>query len=248
MKKNQPTLRLLMFERDEDSVGYRSGRNRWRDTPVSNSIASTRSAGTLARSIQVDTVLCRPTRKSLAKAVCPPTALHASTIASRRSSFDMSRINAQTDNGVNADFGNCVSENAGMTKKAEMPASAFWIRLTDSLPRDWGQVNPNNLATRLHMSQGSIYRWYTGEGLPETKTALQLAKAGGVCLDWLLNNVKPRYPISKDPILRELFEVCEDLDEEARLRILRMARGEALQKQGESDEVSLGVVSGRRGR
>jgi hypothetical protein len=85
------------------------------------------------------------------------------------------------------------------------------------------------------MSQGSVYRWYTGDGLPELKTALFLSKAAGVCVDWLLNNVKPRYPISKDPVLAELFEVCEELDEGSRQRVLRMARGELLQ-QGERNE------------
>lgn len=83
------------------------------------------------------------------------------------------------------------------------------------------------------MSQGSVYRWYDGTGFPELDKALRLAKDGGVCVDWLLNNVKPKHPISKDPILKELLEICEEMDAEGRERVLRAARGELLQQHGE---------------
>lgn len=144
----------------------------------------------------------------------------------------MALINAQTGNGVNAYSGNSMEQNVCMGKKTEHPPSAFWRRLSEALAGKsrWEPVNANNVANVLRMSQGSVHRWYKGEGLPELTTALDLAKEGGVCVDWLLNNVKPKYPISKDPILRELFETCEDLDEQARKRVLRAARGELLQK------------------
>jgi hypothetical protein len=140
-------------------------------------------------------------------------------------------INAQTVYSVNAGTGNSVPENGRMGKTATFAPSAFWKRLDEALGDRWAPLNPNSLATRLGMSQGSVHRWYRGFGLPELTTALELAKEGGVCVDWLLNAVKPKHPISKDPLLRELFEICEDLQEDGRQAVLRAAKGELLQKQ-----------------
>lgn len=125
-----------------------------------------------------------------------------------------------------------------MSRKSLKKPSPFWNRLEEALGNKpgWQPLNPNSVATKLGMSQGSIYRWFDGTGLPELKTALELAKDGGVCVDWLLNNVKPKHPISKDPVLKELFEICEDLLESGRERVLRHARGELLQQQGEIHE------------
>lgn len=231
MRKTHARLRLATVD-GVVSKGYRSGRKRCREIPEAASTASTRSAGTTPRANQLDTVLCAPKPKSRARAVCPPTASHASSSAS----LLMDAINAQTVYLVNADSGNGGLENARMAKQIYQP-SAFWRRLQEALaghPRYPADINPNSLATKLGMSQGTVYRWFRGVGFPELKLALDLAEDGGVCVDWLLNNVKPKYPISKDPLLKELFEICEDLDEEGRLRVLRAARGELLQQQEEA--------------
>jgi hypothetical protein len=145
-------------------------------------------------------------------------------------------INAQTVDSVNAQTGNTCRDNRHMPKTAIHQASAFWKRLEEALAerKEWHPVNANHVATRLKMSQGSVYRWYRGVGLPELETALYLAKESGVCVDWLLNNVRPKYPIAKDPVLRELMQMCEELTEEGRERVLRAARGELLQQQGEA--------------
>lgn len=249
-KNNHACLRLVVSDGAVLSTRYKSGRSRCRGMPETASMFNTRSAGTRPRSSQLDTVLCAPTSKSLASALCPPTALQASksaSVASLSSSLVMSAINAQTDNAVNAYSVNQRPENVRMGKKAELPASAFWKRLAECLPSDWAPVNTNSVATRLDMSQGSIHRWYIGPGLPELPTALYLAKEAGVCIDWLLNNVKPKYPISKDPILRELFEVCEELDEAARSRILHSARGEVALKQEANHEKIMRVGNSRGG-
>lgn len=137
-----------------------------------------------------------------------------------------------------------------MPSSSAFQPSPFWRRLTEALGDKWAPLNPNSLAKRLGMSQGSVYRWYRGEGFPELETALELSKAGGVCVDWLLNAVKQKHPISKDPLLRELLEVCEDLYGDARQRVLRVARGELLQQQGESEDdrqKRAGGVHGRAG-
>lgn len=228
MSKGQARLRLATVDGVVLSSGYKSGRKRWRETPLTASTARTRSAGK-PRASQLDTVPCEPNPSRRANADCPPTALHASSSAS----LLMSVITAQTVNRVNADSGNRGRDNGRMSRNATFPASPFWRRLEEALGEKWAPLNPNSVATRLGMSQGSVYRWYRGEGLPELSKALDLAKEGGVCVDWLLNNVKPKYPISKDPVLRELFEVCEDLREEGRLRVLRAARGELLQQEHE---------------
>lgn len=209
------------------SKGYRSGRKRCRETPVTDSTARTLSAGTTPRASQLDTVLCAPRPKSRAKAVCPPTASHASSNAS----LVMLLINAQTVDAVNAGSVNRMPENGGMPKTAMFAPSPFWKRLDEALGEKWSPLNSNSLATRLGMSQGSVHRWYRGAGFPELPTALYLAKEGGVCVDWLLNAVKPKHPISRDPVLRELFEICEDLGDDGRQAVLRTARGELLQKQ-----------------
>lgn len=224
--KNHPALRLV-WSRGDDSIGYRSGRNLCREIPVRDSILRTRSDGVRPRAIQPDTVPCERKPSSRAKAVCPLTASQAA----RSASFGvMDGINAQTGNAVNAETGNARVNNTRMPKKSILPPSAFWRRLDEALGEKWSPLNPNSVASRLKMSQGSVHRWFTGEGLPEFSTALALSKESGVCVDWLMSNVKPKYPISKDPLLRELFEICEDLTPEARERVLRTARGEFLQQ------------------
>lgn len=159
-------------------------------------------------------------------------------------SSDMAVITAQTDKRVNAYSGNSAAENERMPKSAVFTASPFWRRLDEAIGQKWAPFNANSVARRLEMSQGSVYRWFRGEGLPELQTAKDIAKEAGVCIDWLINGVKPKYPISKDPVLRELFEVCEDLDIAGRERVLRAARGELLQQQGESTDERQKRISG----
>lgn len=235
IKKRHARLRLVTLNGETISGGYKSRRKRCRDTPVAASTASTCLDGT-PRTNQLDTVLCRPNFKARAKAVCPPTTRHASLSASSDSSTKsllMQHINAQTVDYVNARTVNGRPENVGMGKTAVFAPSAFWRRLAEALGEKWQPMNPNSLAKRLGMSQGSVHRWYRGVGLPELQTALELSKEGGVCVDWLLNGVKPKYPISKDPVIRELFEICEELGEEGRLAVLRAAKGERLQQMAE---------------
>lgn len=111
--------------------------------------------------------------------------------------------------------------------KTVLKPSAFWQRLDEALGEKWAPLNANSLAVRLEMSQGSTHRWYSGVGLPDIKIALELAKSGGVCVQWLLDGTKPKYPISKDPSIRELFDICEGLDEEGRQFVLKAAKGQS---------------------
>lgn len=229
-RKGQARLRLVV--KDEGSeVGYKSGRSRWREMPDAASMGRTRSAGTRPDASQPDTVPCDLSPSLRARALWPPTASHAA----RNASVDIRLINAQTVNSVNANPGNDTHENRRMAKRPSLPASPFWKRLEEALGDKpaWQPFNANYVATRLKKSQGSVHRWYTGQGYPELDQALALAKEGGVCIDWLLNAVKPKYPISKDPTLRRLLEICEDLPKEGRSAVLRSAEGELLRKQQE---------------
>ena len=145
----------------------------------------------------------------------------------------MTVINAQTVNTVNANSGSRSRDNRRMAREPARQPSEFWKRLQEAL-RDrplWQPVNANHVAKRLGMSQGSVYRWFTGEGLPELDTALDLAAEAGVSVDWLLRGTKPKYPISSDPVLRSLFELCEDLPPDGRKEVLRTAENEKLRKE-----------------
>lgn len=225
-KRNQARLRLVV---DNSSDGYRSGRSRWRETPETASMGSTRSAGMRPDASQPDTVPCDLSPRRRARALWPPTASQASLSAS----IDMPEINAQTVNLVNANSGNARRDNRRMGREPARQPSEFWKRLEETL-RDrplWQPVNANHVAKRLGMSQGSVYRWFTGEGLPELDTALDLAAEGGVCVTWLLRGTKPKFPISSDPVLRSLFDLCEGLSEDGRKEVLRSAENEKLRKE-----------------
>lgn len=82
----------------------------------------------------------------------------------------------------------------------------------------------NGVAKLLGRSHSSVARWYHGEGLPELATCRKLAVKGGVSVDWLLTGRKPKYPISADPMLSRIMEVCIDLDQSGRAEVLRFAR------------------------
>lgn len=261
MKENDDHARLRLATRDgelvSDSSGYRSGRRRWRDTPETASTDSTLSAGTTPRASQLDTVLCAPKPSSRAKAVCPPTASHASSSGVRGSSGAagllgsfrmMAAINAQTVKSVNAETVNRVLHSVRMGRQAQSEPSPFWRRLTEAFAEQGLPTTQNGIATLLDMSQGSVGRWFHGEGSPELDTARDLARRGRVCIDWLLDAVKPKYPISRDPVLRELFAVCEDLQHEGRDRVLRVARGELIQQQSEKADEKARIPRERTAR
>lgn len=231
MAKTQPHLRLATVDGVSISNGYKSGRRRWRDTPDTASTAKTRSAGK-PRASQLETVPCELKPSFRAKADCPPTALQALSNAF----LLMSPINAHSGKSVNAETVNAALQAMGMGRKAESAPSAFWQRLTEAWSEQGLPISQNGVATKLKMSQGSVGRWFHDEGLPELETCIDIAERGRVCVDWLLTGRAPKYPISKDPVLRELLETCEALHQDGRLRVLRASKGELLQQQGEEQD------------
>jgi transcriptional regulator with XRE-family HTH domain len=150
----------------------------------------------------------------------------------------MFRINAQTDNCVNAETVNVALQAIRMGRQAESEPSPFWRRLAEAWSEQELPTSQNGIAQKLKMSQGSVGRWFHGEGLPELETCIELAERGRVCVDWLITGRSPKYPISRDPLIREIFEICEQLAEPGRTAVLRAARGELLQKQAEEIEAA----------
>jgi hypothetical protein len=50
-------------------------------------------------------------------------------------------------------------------------------------------------------------------------------------VDWLLNAVKPKYPLSKNPLVKTLFEMVETFDDDALNSVLEHAEGVQLRRQ-----------------
>lgn len=131
---------------------------------------------------------------------------------------------------ITAYSGNTARQAAKMGRKAGSPPSRFWSRLVEALKERGEPTSQNAVAALLGMSHGSVWRWYHGDGLPTLDTCRDLAIKGGVSLDWLITGRKPKYPISKDPVLTKILQTCEDLQGPARGRILRIARDEPVRQ------------------
>lgn len=156
-------------------------------------------------------------------------------------------INAQTGNAVNAYSNNEARHSYGMGKKAESEPCAFWKRLTEAWETRELPTSQNGVATRLNMSQGSTRRWFTGDGLPETETIMEIARLGKVTVDWLLTGHQPRTPIAPGSDLDRLLSIWGNLDTEDKRHILRAAEGQlARQHQGQDGETTSTKSSGRR--
>lgn len=153
--------------------------------------------------------------------------LTAGSLAGEKNGFlAHGAINAQIVNAVNAYSANGLSHIPRVGKQSESEPSEFWKRLIEA----WGDkglpTSQNGIAMRLEMSQGSTRRWYTGEGLPETKVLRELAAQGNVTIDWLLDERLPKSPIGKQTTLGKFLALWEQLDEAGKERIHRAALGE----------------------
>lgn len=134
-------------------------------------------------------------------------------------------INAQTVNSVNAYSANGARHSRAMGRQSESEPSEFWKRLVQCWAARNLPTTQNGIAKKLDMSQGSVRRWFLGEGFPETDTLIQIARLGRVSIDWLLTG--KHHPSGVDKDLDDLLEIWEYLDGTAREHVLRAARGEA---------------------
>lgn len=134
-------------------------------------------------------------------------------------------FNAQTVKRVNAYSAKPFGNMASMGRPTESEPSPFWKRLVQS----WGARNlpttQNGIAKRLDMSQGSVRRWFAGEGYPETDTLIKIASLGRVSIDWLLTGKHHSSGVDKD--LDDLLDIWDQLDGQAREHVVRSAKGEA---------------------
>lgn len=229
-----PALRLHTADGFWGSSGYKSGRRRCRETPVAASIGSTRSPGSRQSAIHPEIVPCDFSPSKRASADCPPAISHASSSAATRAegssligsvSVLTQQINAQTAKRVNAYSANCTRHIRAMGRQAESEPSAFWKRLVQCWEARNLPTTQNGIAKKLDMSQGSVRRWFAGEGFPETETLIEIARLGRVSIDWLLTGKHHASGVDKD--LDSLLELWEHLEGTAREHIVRAARGEA---------------------
>jgi DNA-binding XRE family transcriptional regulator len=137
----------------------------------------------------------------------------------------MPRINAQNVYAVNARTVGAKMQTVLMPARPTTPMSAFWARLVRAIhaaPKCRLPITQNGLATQLDMSQGSVRRWYTGEGYPELDTAIELARRTGVCVEWLLTGRGDMYPhgSQRDPFFHAVFEMLSEFPDAERARTL----------------------------
>lgn len=106
--------------------------------------------------------------------------------------------------------------------------SDFWKRLTGALreqhePTSQGAVGG---LCRPKVSQPSVYKWKSGEGLPTLDNAIQLAKKANVPVEWLLTGRGPKRlaPSATDPALSELLDLWGLMDQERRTWLLQTAK------------------------
>lgn len=153
----------------------------------------------------------------------------------------MTAFNAQIVNSVNGRTVNVVLQSLRMAKHAQTDPSPFWNRLTETWRPHHLPVTQNGVATKLNMSQGSTRRWFTGEGLPELDTLMEIAKLGHTTIDYLLNGTLPKAPVRPDSTLWQLLSIWYELDDDGQRHVLRAAQGQfarAREVRGTDDQKS----------
>lgn len=73
------------------------------------------------------------------------------------------------------------------------------------------------------MSQGSTRRWYVGDGLPETRQLIEIARLGRVSVHWLLTG-EGQESINLDPETARLLKHWGALLPDGRTAVLRTAK------------------------
>lgn len=115
-----------------------------------------------------------------------------------------------------------------MGRNAGSPPSKFWHRAVEALREQGLPTSQNGVAKLLDITHGTVWPWYHGESLPRLDTCRRLAIKGRVSVDWLITGREPKYPISKDPVLAKIMEICISLPDESRAVVLKAARKERI--------------------
>lgn len=135
----------------------------------------------------------------------------------------MDAINAPTVYHVKTQIVNGFVHARAVGKKPESQPSPFWQRLIRAWDRQGLPTSQNGVATRLDMSQGSTRRWFLGDGLPETRQIIEIARLGKVSIHWLLTG-EGQETVNADPDTAALLRHWAVLTPEARTSLLRTAR------------------------
>lgn len=160
-------------------------------------------------------------------------------------------FNADSGYRVNAYSVNSAAHNLVMGRPTETKASEFWCRIVEAWSEQGLPTSQNGIAKKLDMSQGSVRRWFTGDGLPTLETTTDIASRGRVCVEWILTGRGEKRPLTEDPQLRALLEVWNQLGKESRAHVLRTASNElAASRRASADfqneSISRGTVHDRR--
>lgn len=135
----------------------------------------------------------------------------------------MIEINAQAANVVKTNCVNAMRQYRPMGKKPYGPGSPFWQRLVKAWGRQGLPTSQNGIANKLDMSQGSVRRWFTGDGYPEIPQLIEIARRGKCSIHWLLTD-EGQESLNYDPDTATLLRHWAVLTPEARISLLRAAR------------------------
>jgi transcriptional regulator with XRE-family HTH domain len=88
------------------------------------------------------------------------------------------------------------------------------------------------LAKRYNLAQPSVRKWFTGDAMPSHEVLADLCRRSAVSYDWLMTGRGSMFILPNmeaDPVLRELSQLIDAMNEEDRDLLLRMA-GKLAQK------------------
>lgn len=178
------------------SIGYKSGRNSKRGTPVAVSIGNTNSAGTprLERISQYQTCDCVVPILS-AKGFWPP----ASSQARRSASVDMRTQYPDLGENQPKNLWNTTYRKFGIVPRMKLvDKKGFGRRLTERL-KEFG-TNPNEFGQEIGIGQSVMQRLCAGE-TANTKYIKYIAEKLYTTDRWLLHEEEPKDVFPQD--LRE---------------------------------------------
>lgn len=78
------------------------------------------------------------------------------------------------------------------------------------------------VAADLGVHQTAVHKWESGKGNPKPAHIYKMAENEGVCPNWLMAGVGPKYPVTPD--VQALFDELNSMTVEDRARALKIAR------------------------
>lgn len=116
-------------------------------------------------------------------------------------------------------------DNSGMSSRRTQRSFLDRAKeaFSEKYPRE--KATQVRLAQLAGVAQPTVSEWR--DGVPALENGIRLAKALGVCVEWLYTERGPKRPgtadVASDPYLSPIVEVWPDLDEDTKRRISRYA-------------------------